>query len=156
MSSRTVWQIYLHHSPSLPQPSAGQSESISCQNPAPVVESRTQARLCQHWPQQHCASRCRYMLYLQSSASRFVQGLPGKARLHSDKGDTQLDERRGRMAKKIYQGLDQTRSGCDLDAVWMWSGCGLDAVWMRSGCSLDAVWTIGVCGSLFQITIKWF
>ena len=53
-SSRKCCQIYLHHSPWVPQPSAGQS--ISCQNPAPVVESRTQARLSQgeseHWPQQ--------------------------------------------------------------------------------------------------------
>ena len=57
-SSRKCCLIYLHHSPWVPQPSAGQSESISCQNPAPVVDSRTQARLCQHWPQQHCASRC--------------------------------------------------------------------------------------------------
>ena len=70
-------QNFLHHSPSLPQPSTGQSESIGCQSPAPVVESRTQARLSQgeseHWPQQQCSPSS----YLQSSASRFEQGLPG-------------------------------------------------------------------------------
>ena len=55
-------------------------------------------------------------------------------------------------------GLDvvKMQSRCSLDAVWMRSGCGLDAVCLRSGCSLDAVWTIGVCLSLFQITIEWF
>ena len=75
-----------HNSPSLPQPSAGQSKSTGCQNWAPVVELRTQARFSQceseHWPQQQCSPMC---LYLQSSPSRFVQGLPGEAWLHSDK-----------------------------------------------------------------------
>ena len=71
-------------SPSLPHPSVGQSESIGRQNKAPVVELRTQARLRQgeseHWPQQQWSPICSY---LQSSASRFVQGLPGMAWLHS-------------------------------------------------------------------------
>ena len=49
-------KIIFHHSPSLPQPSAGQSgECIGCQSPAPVIESRTQVivsvsqRPQQHW-----------------------------------------------------------------------------------------------------------
>ena len=51
-----------------------------------MVESRTQERLSQgeseHWPQQQCSPM---YSFLQSSASRFEQGLPGEARLHSDK-----------------------------------------------------------------------
>ena len=94
LSRRAFFQIYLHHSPSLPQPSAGQSiKSIGCQSPAPVVESRTQARLNQppHWPQQQWSVSWKYS-YLHSSASRFEQWLPGEARPHSDKRyNTQSD-----------------------------------------------------------------
>ena len=54
---KTVCHFPFHHSPSLPQPSVGQSiNSIGCQSLSPVVGSRTQTRLSQgeseHWPQQ--------------------------------------------------------------------------------------------------------
>ena len=72
-----------NHSPSLPQPSAGQSGKIRCHSPAPVVGLGAQARLNQdeHWPQQQLSPNSD----LQSLASKSLQGLPGEARLHSDK-----------------------------------------------------------------------
>ena len=76
-----------HHLPLAPHPSAGQSESTGCQNLAPVVESRTQARLSQPGPGQcpQQQSSAPTASCLQLSASRFVHELPGEARLHSDK-----------------------------------------------------------------------
>ena len=48
------YQLSLYHSPSLPQPSSGQSvECIGCQSPNPVVELGAQAMSTSHWPQQH-------------------------------------------------------------------------------------------------------
>ena len=95
------------HSPSVPQPSPGQCDS--CQNPDPVVESRTQARLSQseseHWPQQQLAPVI--SSYLQSSASRFEQGLPGEARLHSDKRFDQSDDRSKDQSLKYTNKNDQ-------------------------------------------------
>ena len=90
----------------MPQPSAGQSvECFGCQSPAPVVESRTQARLSQdeHWPQQQWSPSS----FLQSSASRFVQGLPGEARLHSDKRFDQSDDRSKDQSLKYINKNDQ-------------------------------------------------
>ena len=47
------YQLSLYHSPSLPQPSAGQSgEYIGCQSPDPVVELGAQVTSTSHWPQQ--------------------------------------------------------------------------------------------------------
>ena len=50
-----------------------------------VELSGAQARITQneHWSQQQCSLAIGS--YLQLTASRFVQGLPGEARLHSDK-----------------------------------------------------------------------
>ena len=80
--------VSLLHSPLLPQPSAGQIDVV-CQSPDPVVELETQARLSHdesvHWPQQQRSPGREELLYLQSLTSRFVQGLPGEARPHSDK-----------------------------------------------------------------------
>ena len=112
----------LHHSPLLPQPSAGQSESIGCQSPDPVVESRTQARLSQcgsgHRPQQQW-SLWKYS-YLQSSASRFEQRLSGEARLHSDKRYVQQSVRqeiRNYKRQRSYPELGELWSHCPM--IWI-------------------------------------
>ena len=110
----------LHHSPLLPQPSAGQSESIGCQSPAPVAGSRTQARLSQdeHWPQQQCWPAI--SSYLQSSASRFEQRLPGEAMLHSDKRYVQQSVRqeiRNYKRQRSYPELGELWSHCPM--IWI-------------------------------------
>ena len=92
----------------MPQPSAGQWEYVRCHSLSPVVASRTQARLSQgeseHWPQQQYSP---IQSYLQSSASRFVQGLPGEARLHSDKRFDQSDDRSKDQSLKYINKNDQ-------------------------------------------------
>ena len=80
----TITTTTLPRLPLLPQSSAGQKVSTGCQCWFPVDGSKTQARVSQcdseHLPQQQCSPMCSY---LQSSASRLLQGLPGEARLHS-------------------------------------------------------------------------
>ena len=51
-----ILAMFLQCSPSLPQPSVGQS--VDCQTPAPVVESVTHenVKLSGHWPQQQWSS----------------------------------------------------------------------------------------------------
>ena len=70
----------------LPQPSTVQRPFVGFHVFNPVVASRTQARRIhcgsEHSPQQQWSAK---YSYLQSWTSKFVQGLPGDAILHSDK-----------------------------------------------------------------------
>ena len=81
-------EVFSHnHSPSIPQLSAGQFVIFGCQvMSSPEVESGRQTRFFQSSgsEQQQQRSVSAFDSYLQSSASRFVQGLPGDASLHSD------------------------------------------------------------------------
>ena len=65
------------YSPSLPQPSAGQSvECIGCQNPDPVVESGAQVMSMSHWPQQQLTVS---PLELAMKFSNWQSWVPGAA-----------------------------------------------------------------------------
>ena len=87
-----ILAMFLQCSPSLPQPSVGQS--VDCHTPAPVVESVTHenVKLSGHWPQQQWSS-----VYWQSWAPvvGVAQSSPmeGGSKGHSDQiGDEIIKE----------------------------------------------------------------
>ena len=56
--------------------------------------------------------------YLQSSASRFEQVLPGEAKLHSDKRYDQSDERQGSKGQKAVVVVVVVFYYCDMGEDW--------------------------------------
>ena len=71
-----------------------------------VELSRAQARITQneHWSQQQCSLAIGS--YLQLMASRFEQGFPGEARLHSDKRYNETDRQAKIRPGRRYQIID--------------------------------------------------